>query len=88
MKKEIENLWYNYISCSSEFTQDSTVPPHLRAELVQTAEKLRGGLSEDMVKLMDKYEVLVSQVSTIEKCDAFKYGFSLAIRLITESGAR
>ena len=38
MKKEIENLWYNYISCCSEFTQDSNVPPHLRAELVQTAE--------------------------------------------------
>ena len=88
MKKEIENLWYNYIGCSSEFTQDSTVPPHLRVELVKTAEKLRGGLSEDMVKLMDKYEVLVSQVSTIEKCDAFRHGFSLAIRLITESGAR
>ena len=87
MKKEIENLWYNYISCNSEFTGDSIVPPHLRAELKRTAEQLRGSLSEDMIVLMNKYETLLGQVSNMERCDAFKHGFTLAVRLITESGA-
>ena len=81
----LENLWYGNILPWEMFVMND---PHLKSLLSLAGEnydKLIADLTEKQMEMLEKYKYTLFEMNSFTEQAAFKYGFSLGVRLIIES---
>ena len=80
----IENLWYGNIRPVEQFVEGNTEYKNLLCLVAKNRETLENELSHKQLELLEKYNTSVNEMNTISETSAFKYGFTLAVGLLTE----
>ena len=81
----LEELWYGNIIPWEQFVKNN---PQLKSQLSvlsKNRDKLTADLTEKQKESLEKYNDTVNKTYSITQLAAFQYGFSLGVRLITES---
>ncbi len=84
--KVLEDLWYGNIIPFESFMKNSRNLKKLVSLIDKNYDKLTDTLSEEQKELLEKYDDAVDEMHSISEQTAFQYGFSLGVRLMTESG--
>ncbi|MCR5636176.1 MAG: hypothetical protein K6F76_03230 [Clostridiales bacterium] len=81
----LEDLWQGNIIPWEMYVRDN---PHLKSLLSIAGEnydKLIADLTEKQMEILEKYKYTLFEMNSFTEQAAFKYGFSLGLRLIVES---
>ncbi|MCR5636172.1 MAG: hypothetical protein K6F76_03210 [Clostridiales bacterium] len=81
----LENLWYGNIIPWEMFVRND---PQLKSLLSHTSkdyDKLTADFTEKQKEMLEKYKGTLCEMNSYTEQSAFKYGFSLGVRLIVES---
>lgn len=81
----LENLWYGNIRPVEEFVDGNTEYKTLLRLVRKNREYLEATLSPEQTELFEKYCTAVNEIGSVSEAAAFKYGFALAIMLLTEA---
>ena len=79
----LENLWYGNIRPVEEFLADNKEYKGLLRIVAKNREKLENSLSPEQAKMFEKYYTATNEMNSISETAAFKYGFTLAVKLLT-----
>ena len=80
----LENLWYGNVRPVEQFVEGNAEYKSLLHLVANNREKLEATLSPEQAELFEKYYTAVNEMNSVSEASAFKYGFNLAIGLLTE----
>ena len=81
----LENLWYGNIRPVEQFVEGNAEYMNLLRLVGNNREKLEATLSPKQAKLFEKYYTATNEMNSVSETEAFKFGFNLAVWLLTES---
>ena len=81
----LEDLWYGNIDPHEAILQDDKRFKSLLSLIGKNRDKLTDTLTEQQKEALDKYDDAVNELHSLAELSAFRYGFSLGIRMMTES---
>ena len=81
----LENLWYGNIHPVEQFVEGNAEYRNLLRLVGNNREKLEATLSPEQAELFEKYCTAVNEMNSVSETAAFKYGFTLAMDLLTET---
>lgn len=80
----LESLWYGNIRPVEKFVDGNAEYKNLLRLVGNNREKLEATLTPEQAELFEKYYTAVNEMNSVSEASAFKYGFNLAIGLLTE----
>ncbi len=80
----LEDLWYGNIRPVEKFVEDNVEYKNLLRLVSKNRETLENELTPKQLELFEKYNTSVNEMNSISETAAFKYGFTLAIALLTQ----
>ena len=81
----LEELWYGNIDPHEAILQDDKQFKNLLSLMGKNRDKLSDTLTEQQKETLEKYDTAVNEMHSLTEQSAFQYGFSLGVRLMTES---
>ena len=81
----LEDLWYGNIRPIENFIKGNMEYRNLLRLVSKNRETLENELSQKQLELFEKYNTSVNEMNAASETAAFQYGFSLGVRLSTES---
>ena len=81
----LEDLWYGNIDPHETVLNDDRHFKSMLALMGRNRDKLSATLTEQQKETLAKYDDSVNELHSIAELSAFRYGFSLGIRMMTES---
>ncbi len=81
----LEDLWYGNIRPVEEFLADNKEYKELLRIVAKNREKLEATLNSEQAELFEKYYTATNEMNSVSETAAFKFGFNLAVWLLTES---
>ena len=81
----LENLWYGNIRPVEQFVEGNAEYRNLLSIAANNREKLEATLSPEQAELFEKYYTAANEMNSVSETAAFKFGFTLAVELLTES---
>ena len=81
----LEDLWYGNINPHEAILQNDKQFKNLLSLMGKTRDKLSDTLTEQQKETLEKYDAAVNEIHSLAELSAFRYGFSLGVRLIAES---
>ncbi len=81
----LENLWYGNIRPVEQFVEGNKEYKNLLRLVGSNREKLEATLNPEQAKLFEKYYAAANEMNSVSETAAFKFGFDLAVWLLTES---
>ena len=81
----LEDLWYGNIDPHESFLIQNRQFRHLLSLMGKNRDKLSNTLTEQQKESLAKYDDAVNELHSLAELSAFRYGFSLGIRMMTES---
>lgn len=81
----LEDLWYGNIDPHETVLNDDRRFKNLLALMGRNRDKLSSTLTEQQKESLAKYDDAVNELHSLAELSAFRYGFSLGIRMMTES---
>jgi hypothetical protein len=81
----LEDLWYGNIDPHEAILQNDKQFKNLLSLMGKTQDKLSDTLTERQKETLEKYDAAVNEMHSLAELSAFRYGFSLGVRLIAES---
>lgn len=81
----LEDLWYGNINPHEAILQNDKQFKNLLSLMGKTQDKLSDTLTERQKETLEKYDAAVNEMHSLAELSAFRYGFSLGVRLIAES---
>ena len=85
MSNFIEDLWYGNIHPHEHFLDKSRDFKSLLSVVCKSRDELNGTLTNEQKELLEEYDRSISEMESTELIEAFGYGFSLGVRLLTEA---
>lgn len=83
MKKELENLWFNYlIEVPIKRSNEENI---IINKMTEKDKLFRSILNEEQIRILNEYDDAVSQVGRISEKNAFIKGVMFATRFILEA---
>ena len=83
----LEDLWYGNINPNETILIQNRKFKHLLSLMGKNRDKLSNTLTKQQKESFAKYNDAVNELHTLAELSAFQYGFSLGIRMMTESVA-
>ena len=80
----LEDLWYGNIRPVENFVEGNTEYKGLLRLVSKNRESLENELSPKQLELLEKYNTSANEMNSISEIAAFKCGFSLGVRIMTE----
>ena len=80
----LENLWYGNIRPVETYVEGNVEYKNLLRLVSKNRETLENELTPKQLELFEKYNTSVNEMNSISETAAFKYGFTLAIALLTQ----
>ena len=81
----LEELWYGNINPHEDFLNHNRRQKKLLSNVCKKRDDLSKTLNERQNGLPDKYDATVNEMYSLSEQAAFRYGFSLGVRLMIES---
>ena len=81
----LEDLWYGNIDPHESFLIQNRQFRHLLSLMGKNRDKLSNTLIEQQKESLAQYDDAVNELHSLAELSAFRYGFSLGIRMMTES---
>lgn len=81
----LENLWYGNIRPVENYVEGNAEYKSLLRLAGNNREKLESTLTPEQAELFEKYYTAANEMNSVSETAAFKFGFNLAIWLLTES---
>ena len=81
----LEDLWYGNINPHEAILTDNRHYKGLLALMGKNRDKLSVTLTEQQKESLAKYDDAVNELHSLAELSAFRYGFSLGVRLVMES---
>ncbi len=81
----LEDWWYGNIDPHEAILQNDKQFKNLLSLMGKTQDKLSDTLTERQKETLEKYDAAVNEMHSLAELSAFRYGFSLGVRLIAES---
>lgn len=81
----LENLWYGNIRPVETYIEGNVEYKNLLRLVSKNREILENELTPKQLELFEKHTASVNEMNSISETAAFKYGFTLAVGLFTES---
>lgn len=81
----LEDLWYGNIDPHESFLIQNRRFRHLLSLMGKNRDKLSNTLTKQQKESLAKYDDAVNELHSLAELSAFQYGFSLGIRMMTES---
>ena len=81
----LEELWYGNINPHEEFLKHNQQHKKLLSLVCKNRDELSATLTERQNEILDKYDAMVNEMHSLSEQNAFRYGFSLGVRLMAES---
>ncbi len=78
----LENLWYGNIRPIEEFVVGNAEYKSLLRLVGNNRENLEATLSPEQAELFERFYTAVNEMNSASEVDAFKYGFTLAAKLL------
>ena len=80
----LEDLWYGNIRPVETYVEGNVEYKNLLRLVSKNREILENELTPKQLELLEKYTTSVNEINSISEAAAFKYGFTLAVALLTE----
>ena len=80
----LEDLWYGNIRPVETYIEGNMEYKNLLRLVSKNREILENELSPKQLELFEKYTASANEMNSISETAAFKYGFTLAVLLLTE----
>ena len=80
----LEDLWYGNIRPVETYVEGNVEYKNLLRLVSKNREILENELNSNQLELLEKYTTSVNEMNSISEAAAFKYGFTLAVSLLTE----
>lgn len=80
----LENLWYGNIDPQEVFLEQDRYYKKLLSLLNRNRDELNGTLTDKQNEVLEKYVDVSNEMHAISERFAFRYGFSLGVRLMME----
>ena len=80
----LEDLWYGNIRPVETYIEGHVEYKNLLRLVSKNRETLENELTPKQLELLEKYTALVNEMNSVSEAAAFKYGFTLAVSLLTE----
>ena len=80
----LEDLWYGNIHPVETYIEGNMEYKNLLRLVSKNREKLENSLSPEQAELFEKYYTAANEMNAVSEIAAFKYGFTLAVSLLTE----
>ena len=80
----LEDLWYGNIHPVETYIEGNVEYKNLLRLVSKNRETLENELTPKQLELFEKYNTSVNEMNSISETAAFKYGFTLAVLLLTE----
>ena len=81
----LEDLWYGNIRPVENYVEGNTEYKSLLRLVAKNRETLENELSHKQCELFEKYNTSVNEMNSVSEAAAFKYGFTLAVALLSEN---
>lgn len=81
----LEDLWYGNIRPVETYIEGNMEYKNLLRLVSKNRDTLENELNSNQLELLEKYTTSVNKMNSISEAAAFKYGFTLAVGLFTES---
>lgn len=81
----LENLWYGNIRPVESYVDGNTEYRSLLRIVTKNREKFEETFAPEQAELFEKYYAAVNEMNAASEIAAFKYGFALAVGLLTET---
>ena len=81
----LEELWYGNINPHEEFLKHNRQHKKLLSLACRNRDALSAALTECQNETLDKYDATVNEMHFLSEQIAFRYGFSLGVRIMMES---
>ena len=81
----LEDLWYGNIIPWEMFVRNNQQLKGLLSLADKNYDKLIADFTEKQIEMLEKYKDSVNEMNCFTEYAAFKYGFSLGVRLMMES---
>ena len=80
-----KDLWYGNIRPVETYIEGNMEYKNLLRLVSKNRESLENELTNKQLELLEKYTASVNEMNSVSEAAAFKYGFTLAVGLFTES---
>lgn len=80
----LEDLWYGNIRPVETYIEGNMEYKYLLRLVSRNRDTLENELNSNQLELLEKYTTSVNEMNSISETAAFKYGFTLAVSLLTE----
>lgn len=80
----LEDLWYGNIRPVETYIEGNVEYKNLLRLVSKNREALENELTPKQLELLEKYTASVNEMNSVSETAAFKYGFTLAVLLLTE----
>lgn len=81
----LEDLWYGNINPHETILQDDKRFKSLLSLMGKNRDKLTDTLTDQQKETLAKYDETINEMHTLAEKSAFRYGFSVGVRLMIES---
>ena len=81
----LEDLWYGNIDPHKAILQDDNQFKNLLSLMGRNRDQLSDTLTEQQKETLEKYDTAINEMHSLAELSAFRYGFSLGVRLMAES---
>lgn len=81
----LEDLWYGNINPHETFLSQNRQFKHLLSLMGKNRDKLSDTLTDQQKATLANYDDAINEMHSLTEQAAFRYGFSLGVRLMTES---
>ena len=81
----LEELWYGNINPHEEFLNHNRQHKKLLSLVCKNRDELSATLTDRQNEILDNYDDAVNEMYSMSEQLAFRYGFSLGIRIMMES---
>ena len=81
----LEDLWYGNIRPVETYIEGNMEYKRLLRLASKNRERLENELSQNQLDLFEKYNTSAKEMKSVSETAAFKFGFNLAVWLLTES---
>ena len=85
MRTVLEDLWYGNIDPHEAILAEDRHYKSLLALMGKNRDGLSSTLTDQQKELLEKYDDVINEMHSISEVEAFSHGFSLGIRIMTES---
>lgn len=80
----LEDLWYGNIDPQETFLDQNRYYKKLLSLLGKNRDELNGTLTDKQKEMLEKYEDTANEMHSFSERFAFRYGFSLGVKLMME----